>query len=231
MAADEKWQHALDTIKDGRNISLGELYSYDVDHDIKHLGFTLSRYKFVSKLLQGNATGSVLELGSSYGLGAPYVVQTADNVRYVGIDFDTRAVNFAKETYGSERVTFIEGDFLLKDLKQLSAGGNGFDSIFSLDVIEHIRTELEDDFVRTITTNLNDTGFAVIGTPNINMDPYASETSKAGHINLYDQKRLFELCARHFNTVFMFGMNDEVVHTGFAPMSCYLFAVCSYKKR
>jgi hypothetical protein len=35
---------------------------------------------------------------------------------------------------------------------------------------------------------------------------------------------------RHFHNVFMFSMNDEVVHTGFHPMAHYLFAVCAGRK-
>ena len=30
----------------------------------------------------------------------------------------------------------------------------------------------------------------------------------------------------HFHNVFIFSMNDEVVHTGFAPMPHYYFALC-----
>jgi hypothetical protein len=30
--------------------------------------------------------------------------------------------------------------------------------------------------------------------------------------------------------VFLFSMNDEVVHTGFYPMAHYLFAVCADRK-
>ncbi|MBQ8692884.1 MAG: hypothetical protein IJ520_07040, partial [Synergistaceae bacterium] len=68
------------------------------------------------------------------------------------------------------------------------------------------------------------------GTPNITLSPYACEASKAGHINLYDQKRLYKLCSKYFDNVFIFNMNDEVVNTGFAPMACYMFAVCAGKK-
>ncbi|MFM8835604.1 MAG: methyltransferase type 12, partial [Actinomycetota bacterium] len=35
---------------------------------------------------------------------------------------------------------------------------------------------------------------------------------------------------KYFHSVFMFSMNDEVVHTGFFPMSHYLIAVCADKK-
>jgi hypothetical protein len=34
----------------------------------------------------------------------------------------------------------------------------------------------------------------------------------------------------YFHNVFVFSMNDEVVHTGYYPMAHYLFAVCAGKK-
>ena len=69
-------------------------------------------------------------------------------------------------------------------------------------------------------------GVAVIGTPNASADIHASENSKIGHVNLKQGEQLRALCQRHFHNVFMFGMNDEVVHTGFLPMSHYLMALC-----
>jgi hypothetical protein len=38
------------------------------------------------------------------------------------------------------------------------------------------------------------------------------------------------LLARHFHNVFVFSMNDEVVHTGFYPMAQYLFALCTDRR-
>jgi hypothetical protein len=35
----------------------------------------------------------------------------------------------------------------------------------------------------------------------------------------------------HFDNVFMFAMNDEVVHTGFAPMAHYRLALACGPKR
>ncbi len=35
---------------------------------------------------------------------------------------------------------------------------------------------------------------------------------------------------QYFNSVFVFSMNDEVVHTGFYPMAHYLIAVCAHPK-
>jgi hypothetical protein len=36
--------------------------------------------------------------------------------------------------------------------------------------------------------------------------------------------------AEYFHHVFIFPMNDEVVHTGFYRMANYLFAVCCSQK-
>ena len=60
--------------------------------------------------------------------------------------------------------------------------------------------------------------------------PYACEESKIGHINLYDQERLHKLMANYVKNVFIFNMNDEMLNTGFAPISCYIFAVCCNKR-
>ena len=61
--------------------------------------------------------------------------------------------------------------------------------------------------------------------PNVTSDAYASEASKKGHINLKSHDQLREDMQKYFKNVFMFSMNDEIVHTGFGPMAHYLFAV------
>ena len=35
---------------------------------------------------------------------------------------------------------------------------------------------------------------------------------------------------RYFHTVFVFSMNDEVVHTGFYPMAHYLLGVACHRR-
>ena len=51
------------------------------------------------------------------------------------------------------------------------------------------------------------------------------------HINLKSSKSLRGLMEKYFENVFMFGMNDEVVHTGYAPMCQYLWAVGAGPRR
>ena len=54
--------------------------------------------------------------------------------------------------------------------------------------------------------------------------------SKAGHVNCKTGDQLRALMKQHFHNVFLFSMNDEVVHTGYSPMAHYLFAMCVQKK-
>jgi hypothetical protein len=70
----------------------------------------------------------------------------------------------------------------------------------------------------------------IIVSPSIQSQAYASEGSKAGHINCKDHKGLKELMLKYFQNVFIFSMNDEVVHTGFYQMAHYLFAVGAGRK-
>ena len=67
--------------------------------------------------------------------------------------------------------------------------------------------------------------------PTLESQKYASKVSKLGHINCKSKKELKSLLLKYFNNVYMFSMNDEVVHTGFDKMSHYIFALANSKKR
>lgn len=72
----ELWDSSLEGISEYRQIRLGSYYSYSIDHDIKHLGFVLARYKFAAKMLfPVKSGGSVLELGCNQGIGGPFFCQ------------------------------------------------------------------------------------------------------------------------------------------------------------
>lgn len=218
--AKEIWEDVMNTVPDD-NIELGKYFTYQVKHNLKHLFFTLARYKFASKMIGSDREGGVLELGCSEGVGSLMLSQECGQV--LGLDFDEESLKWAIENLSSEQLQFKSGDFLNKKYGDFSA-------VVSLDVIEHIKPEEEDAYIVTVTKNLREDGIAIIGTPNITASQYASKASEIGHINLYDHKRLKESFSKYFNNVMMFGMNDEMVHTGFLPMAHYLMVVATYKK-
>lgn len=213
------WNETSQMLQNYR-LKLGAHWSFNLRNDPKRFGFVLSRYKFAAKLAC-RKQGTVLELGCSEGIGATIIGELAS--QYKGIDLDEPAIQTAKENLGDPKYSFIFDDFMGKSYGK-------FDSVISLDVVEHILPEYEKMYFDTVYQNLSDDGICVIGTPNITAEPYASKASKLGHVNLYSQERLVSLMKKYFYQVFSFGMNDEIAHTGFGSMCHYLFAVGFNKK-
>lgn len=202
--------------------SLGLMTNQVWEDDPRRLTFLLSRYKFVSKMLSGRKF--VGELGCGDAFGTRIVLQEVEKV--VAYDFDPVFIEDIRERQ-SERWP-IEAhlhDIIEEKLPNLH------DAIYSLDVIEHIPSVDEDKYLANLSASLTDNGVLIIGTPSLESQDYASPPSKAGHVNCKSGPELKALLGNYFDNVFLFSMNDEVVHTGFTPMAHYLFAVCSQKKK
>ena len=225
-----QWSGVRDMLGD-ESIQLGHHWSFNIRNDPKRFPFVLSRYKLAAKMAspQLGPKRSVLELGCSEGLGTPLLAEFASG--YHGVDLDQGAVATAAANWSAEGVTFATEDFLGRTFPHAGRDTRAFDSVVSLDVIEHIQPDAEPRYWHSVTENLSDTGVAVIGTPNETSDRYASPMSKAGHVNLFTAKRLLATAREHFHQTLFFGLNDEVVHTGFAPLCHYLMVVGFGPKR
>jgi 2-polyprenyl-3-methyl-5-hydroxy-6-metoxy-1,4-benzoquinol methylase len=200
---------------------LGLMTSYAWHDDPKRLAFTLSRYKFVAKMLDG--AKSVLEVGCGDGFGARVVSQSVDRV--TAIDFDADLLDSAKAVAGDKfPITFAFHDMLRGPFK------GKYDGVYSLDVLEHIRPKDEGRFLANLVSSVERHGTCIIGAPSLESQVYASKYSKLGHVNCKTQGDLKKTMQRYFHNVYMFSMNDEVVHTGFARMSHYNIALCSSPK-
>ncbi len=160
----------------------------------------------------------ILEVGCSEGMATLLLAEFASEC--VGIDVDSDAIAIANEVLAplSSKVSFQHADIL-------NGAVGKFDAVVSMDVIEHIFPENEKPFMEGIVANLVDKGISIIGTPNITASQYASPLSQSGHVNLYSHERFKELLESYFETVLMFSGNDEMIHTGFAPMAHYLIGV------
>jgi 2-polyprenyl-3-methyl-5-hydroxy-6-metoxy-1,4-benzoquinol methylase len=190
--------------------------------DPRRLLFVLARYKFVAKMLSGKKR--VLEVGCADAFGTRLVSQEVGSV--TASDFDPLFIQDARERMESDgwacecRVHDILEGPLAED----------FDAAYSLDVFEHIVPEKEQLFVGNIARSLTKSGVAIFGSPSLQSQTYASKGSKEGHVNCKDGKEFKKVMERHFENVFLFSMNDEVVHTGFHPMAHYLFTVCAGRR-
>jgi 2-polyprenyl-3-methyl-5-hydroxy-6-metoxy-1,4-benzoquinol methylase len=192
-----------------------------LNDDPKRLVFLLSRYKFVSKLFEN--FDHVLEIGCGDGTGSIIVKQAVKNL--TAVDFDPIFIENAMERQDKKWPI----NFQVHDIMQDSLP-NKFDGIFALDVLEHIPKDVEDLFIKNSLKSLKDTGVCIFGMPSIQSQLYASKASKEGHVNCKSGDELKTTLKKYFHNVFIFSMNDEVVHTGFTPMAQYLFAVCTNLK-
>ena len=111
-----------------QNFLLGQNTSKILNEDPKLLLFTLSRYKFVSKVLSG--CENVLEIGCQEGFGIHIIKKEIGE--YTGIDFYIPYIDSCKNRISGKNINFIEKDILDGPIQ-----GN-FDEIFALDVFEHI---------------------------------------------------------------------------------------------
>lgn len=201
--------------------SMGLRSSESWHEDPKHLLFRLSRYKFVSKMLAGRA--HVLEVGCGDAFGTRIV--QAEVGKLTAIDFDPVFIEDVKARM-VPRWTF---DARVHDMLDGPVPG-AFDAVYSLDVLEHIDPSVERRFLANAFATLNPKGCAIIGLPSLESQPYASVQSKAGHVNCKSGPDLKKLLIEFFDNVFLFSMNDEVVHTGFHKMANYVFAIGAGKK-
>jgi len=201
--------------------TLGVMANQVWHDDPRRLCFVLARYKFASKMLSG--LNRVLEVGCADAFGTRIVQQEVKAL--TACDFDPVFVADVHRRMDPK----WKFDCVVHDMLAGPMTG-GFDGAYSIDVLEHIPPADEDRFVTNIVQSLNPAGVLLVGSPSLHSQAYASPQSKAGHVNCKDAPGMRALFSKYFHNVFLFSMNDEVVHTGFHPMAHYLFALCCHKK-
>ncbi len=203
---------------------LGLSVDFAYENDPIRLTFSTSRYKFVSKMFKG--FNNVLEIGCGDGFFSRIVKQNVKNL--VATDFDDMFIENAKENYISTKKKWRIQFKVLDILKEKFH--SKFDGIYALDVFEHIKKNKERLFLKNISISLKKNGVLILGIPSLESQKYASKISKEGHVNCKSADEFSKILGKYFNNVFMFSMNDEVIHTGFGKMAHYLIAICCYKK-
>jgi SAM-dependent methyltransferase len=185
--------------------------------DPRRLGIMLSRYKFVSKMLSGKS--SAIEIGCGDAFGSRVVLQEVSELTVMDIE-----PIFIKDIERRQSKKWPLKPIVHDILKGPTE--YKYQAAYSLDVIEHIPSKFEDLFIENIKQSVTDDGVVIIGMPSLESQKYASQASKEGHVNCKSGEEFKHLCRKHFKSVFLFSMNDEVVHTGYYPMAHYLIALC-----
>lgn len=215
--AEPQYQSLLDGDRIHGRMRMGLMSSDTWRNDPKRLAFVLSRYKFAAQMLRG--LDSVVEFGCADAFGSRIVRQGVKSLTVS--DFDPILLNDGAECGDSlYPMTYRQHDLLSGPLLGPFVGA------LALDVLEHIDPVNEHVFLSNLANSLTQNGVAVIGMPSLESQEYASAASKVGHVNCQTGDQLRRTLGVHFTHVFMFSMNDEVVHTGFLPMAHYLLALC-----
>lgn len=201
-------------------VNLGRYASYWFHKTPRRVLYSLSYYKFAAKMI--GAGKKVLDIGCNEGLGTFLIGKECGFAK--GVDFDEEAIRYAQRNFTEPFVEFNVGDFLENSEQEK------WDAIINFDVVEHIMPEHATDFFAGIAKHLTPEGIAIIGTPSKISQDFASEISKKGHVNIYSHDQLEREMRKHFDCVFMFAANDEVIHTGFLPLAHYFISVGCKKK-
>jgi len=127
--------------------------------------------------------------------------------------------------FGGQVVAQAVGKHVATDIDTLDITKNhmsGYAGVFMLDVFEHIPKEYQFDMLKNLRLCAP---VCIIGTPSVESQKYASAESVRLHVNCVSSDYLKQIMLRHWKHVFIFGMNDETLHTGFGPMCHYIIAM------
>ena len=218
---EQQYNIMLEKAEHGGLTTFGLMTNQAWDDDPKRLAFTFSRYKFVAKLMSGRKR--VLEIGCADAFASRIVQQEVQDL--TAIDFDPIFIDDVKARMSPKwPITCFVHDML----KGPPPGS--YQGIYALDVLEHIRPEDEAIFLTNMVSSLEPHGVAILGMPSLESQAYASPISRAGHVNCKSMPQLKSSLESYFHNVFVFSMNDEIVHTGYHKMAQYLMALCCGKR-
>src|SRR5262249_2285245 len=145
--------------------SLGLMTNQVWYDDPRRLTFLLARYKFVAKMLSGRKT--VGEVGCGDAFGTRIVQQEVGSVTVY--DFDPIFIEDVRSRHIDQwPLKAVIHDILSRPLPHRHEG------IYSLDVLEHIASMDEDDYVLNLCRSLTRNGVLIIGTPSAESQLHAS---------------------------------------------------------
>ncbi len=192
-------------------VTLGPMTGWTWKQNPLKLGMTLARYKFVARMLEGRTC--VAEVGCGDAFGSAVVRSVVNSLDLY--DFDEIWTPAVEAGGGKLHIA----DITKKPLFHRPADGYG--AIYMLDMLEHIPPALERQTMENICRSLREDGVFIAGCPTLESQVYASEISKKGHVNCRSGRDFRNAMRGYFHNVFLFSMNDEVLHVGFPQMAHY----------
>ena len=176
----------------------------------------LARYKFASRYAQGR----VLDFACGVGYGAEVLLAIGEGItEIVGVDIDARSIEYARTNYDYPQTSFFVGE---ANNKQVIENLGQFDTIISMETIEHIKDDYQ--FVANLKKLLKEEGTVVISTPF--GQGRAKDCSNPYHYRQYTEAEFRELLSS-FSEVELFCQRDNIIEKPQTEKKYYLMvAVC-----
>ncbi|QNA45359.1 class I SAM-dependent methyltransferase [Lacibacter sediminis] len=137
----------------------------------------MERYRFASSHIKG---GAVLDMACGVGYGAYLLAGSAAVESITAVDIDADCIAYARQRYNHPRISFLQADATRFD------DGRKFDSIVSLETIEHLPdTQL---FLTHLYQLLISNGLLICSvpvTPSVDANPY--------HLHDFTEKQFLRL--------------------------------------
>ncbi|MUK26878.1 class I SAM-dependent methyltransferase [Aliivibrio fischeri] len=144
--------------------SLERIYPKQLEQDSqKHqdvLDIHIERYQFASDQLQGMY---ILDIACGCGYGTAMMAEVHPDKLFVGVDVDPLAIEYAKEHYQADNLYFECGDGMDFQLAIYDGLYQRFDTIISLETIEHVPEPQK--MVTHLLTQLSDNGIMIASVP------------------------------------------------------------------
>lgn len=196
----------------------GPFASHKWRTDPRYIVFVLARYKHAAKVLRGKQ--NVVDVGCGDAFGFPILLQEIPAVH--GVDMEPMVIEDinARGVLPTDRVSFE-----IRDMAREGPLAKTYQAAICFDVLPYIPKDQEHGLIANVAASLDDDGIFILGTQNANSIQYSYARSHLGTENFKDYDGLVDLLRPHFKNLIVFGMNDEVIHTGRETMSQYLFAI------
>lgn len=161
----------------------------------------INRYVFASKFIKNKI---VLDVTSGTGYGSYYLIKNVAE-KVTGLDISSDAINYAKNAYKEQNLSFIQGDSI-----NLPFHDKSFDVIISFETIEHIKKY--DKFLNECWRVLRNGGLFICSTPNKKVSsPHTKLPLNPFHVKEFFPEEFYEIINRYFRDTRLYGQNNSFI--------------------
>jgi ubiquinone/menaquinone biosynthesis C-methylase UbiE len=150
----------------------------------------MSRYLFAT---QFTVDKEVLDIACGSGYGSHLLLVEGKSKTIVGVDIAKETVDYCKEKYKSEKLSFVVGS-----CEEIPLPDKSFDVVVSFETIEHINNHA--GFLKEIKRVLRANGILVMSTPNADI----SQKENHFHVHEINVGEFDNMLMKHFKHLKLF---------------------------